>query len=132
MPRMHSPPHPGKALRDALGDMDVTTAARKLQVSRTTLSRVLNGAACISVDMSIRLSAALRTHGSLWYELQMSYDMAHAARRSAQNSSDSKFPPEQSQSLLGVVQCTTMSFAANGSHYGRRDGRVSRRHSQTV
>ncbi|HWE87472.1 MAG TPA: HigA family addiction module antitoxin [Terracidiphilus sp.] len=81
MQRMHNPPHPGKVLRDALGDMDVTTAAKRLHVSRTTLSRILNGAAGISADMSIRLSAALGTHDSLWYELQMSYDMAQAARR---------------------------------------------------
>jgi len=81
MQRMHNPPHPGKILRDALGDIDVTTAARKLHVSRTTLSRILNGASGISADMSLRLSAALGTHDSLWYELQMSYDMAQAARR---------------------------------------------------
>ncbi len=81
MPRMHNPPHPGKVLRDALGDMDVTTAARKLHVSRTTLSRILNCAAGISADMSLRLSAALGTHDSLWYELQMSYDLAQAARK---------------------------------------------------
>lgn len=81
MPRMHNPPHPGKILRDALGDMDVTTAAKKLHVSRTTLSRILNGASGISADMSLRLSAALGTHDSLWYELQMSYDMWQAAQR---------------------------------------------------
>jgi antitoxin HigA-1 len=79
--RIHNSPHPGRILRDALGDMDVTSAAKKLHVSRTTLSRILNGAAGISADMSIRLSAALGTHESLWYELQMSYDMAQASRK---------------------------------------------------
>ncbi len=81
MQRMRNPPHPGKILRDALGDMDVTTAAKKLHVSRTTLSRILNGAAGISADMSLRLSIALGTHDSLWYQLQMDYDMWQAARR---------------------------------------------------
>ena len=81
MQRMHNPPHAGKILRDALGNIDVTTAAKKLHVSRTTLSRILNGAAGISADMSLRLSAALGTHDSLWYELQMSYDMSQASRR---------------------------------------------------
>lgn len=79
--QMHNPPHPGKVLRDALGEMDVTTAAKKLHVSRTTLSRILNGAAGISADMSLRLSAALGTHDSLWYELQMSYDMGQASKK---------------------------------------------------
>ena len=81
MQRMHNPPHPGKILRDALGDMDVTSTAKKLHVSRTTLSRILNSTAGISADMSLRLSAALGTHESLWYQLQMDYDMWQAARR---------------------------------------------------
>ncbi|MGB8259965.1 MAG: HigA family addiction module antitoxin [Terracidiphilus sp.] len=81
MPRMHNPPHPGKILRDALGEMDVTTAARKLHVSRTTLSRILNGSAGISAEMSLRLAAALGNHDSLWYELQMSYDLWQASLR---------------------------------------------------
>ena len=79
---MHNPPHPGKILRDALGDMDVTTAAQKLHVSRTTLSRILNGAAGISAEMSLRLSAALGTHDSLWYEFAgSSYDIWQASRK---------------------------------------------------
>jgi addiction module HigA family antidote len=45
--------------------MDVTAAAKNLHVARTTLSRILNGAAGISADMSLRLSAALGTHDSL-------------------------------------------------------------------
>jgi addiction module HigA family antidote len=85
MQRMFNPPHPGKILRDALGDMDVTTAARKLHVSRTTLPRILNGAAGISAEMFLRLSAALGTHDSLWYELQMSYDIWKASRRRRPN-----------------------------------------------
>jgi antitoxin HigA-1 len=78
---MFNPPHPGKALRDALGEVDVTTVAKKLHVSRTTLSRILNGASGISADMSLRLSAALGTHDSMWYEMQMSYDIWHASRK---------------------------------------------------
>lgn len=81
MQRMYNPPHPGKVLRDALGEMDVTSAAKRLHVSRTTLSRILNGAAGISADMSLRLSAALGTHGSMWYEMQMSYDMWQASKK---------------------------------------------------
>ena len=81
MPRMFNPPHPGEVLRDALGDVDVTTAAKKLHVSRVTLSRILNGASGISADMSLRLAAALGTHDSMWYEMQMDYDMWQASQR---------------------------------------------------
>jgi addiction module HigA family antidote len=76
-----NPPHPGKVLREALGTMDVTQVARRLHVSRVTLSRILNGRSGISADMSLRLSAALGTHASLWYEMQMDYDMWKAKQK---------------------------------------------------
>jgi addiction module HigA family antidote len=78
MTEMFNPPHPGKVLREYLGEMDVTTAARRLHVSRTTLSRILNGAAGISADMSLRLSDALGTHAGFWYETQPGSDLCQA------------------------------------------------------
>ena len=81
MTRMFNPPHPGKVLREFLSEMDVTSAATKLHISRTTLSRILNCNAGISADMSLRLSDALGTHDSLWYEMQMGYDMWQASHK---------------------------------------------------
>jgi addiction module HigA family antidote len=78
---MFNPPHPGKILRSALGDIDVTTAAKGLHVARVTLSRILNGSSGISAEMSLRLAAALGTHDSFWYEMQMDYDMWQAAQK---------------------------------------------------
>ena len=78
---MHNPPHPGKVLREYMGDMDVTGMARHLHISRVTLSRILNGAAGISADMSLRLSDALGTHPSFWYDMQTSFDMWQAKRK---------------------------------------------------
>jgi antitoxin HigA-1 len=78
---MHNPPHPGKVLREYLGEMDVSEAAARLRVSRTTLSRVLNGRAGISADMSLRLSDALGTNPAFWSGLQMDYDLWHASRK---------------------------------------------------
>ncbi|MGA8531722.1 MAG: HigA family addiction module antitoxin [Acidobacteriaceae bacterium] len=78
---MHNPPHPGKVLREYLGAMEVAEAAKRLQVSRTTLSRVLNSRAGISADMSLRLADALGTHPAFWSGLQMDYDLWHAARK---------------------------------------------------
>ena len=55
MTRMHSPPHPGLTLRDdvlpALG-LTVTEAAAQLGITRAALSRVLNGRAAISPEMT--------------------------------------------------------------------------------
>lgn len=81
MPMMHNPPHPGRVLREYLGSMEVSDAASRLNVSRTTLSRVLNGRGGISADMSLRLSDALGTHPAFWSGLQMDYDLWHASRR---------------------------------------------------
>ncbi|HEX4320361.1 MAG TPA: HigA family addiction module antitoxin [Acidobacteriaceae bacterium] len=58
---MHNPPHPGKVLQEYLGELDVSEAAMRLGVSRTTLSRVLNGRAGISADMPLRLSVVWET-----------------------------------------------------------------------
>ncbi|MFP5238123.1 MAG: HigA family addiction module antitoxin [Acidobacteriota bacterium] len=81
MSQMHNPPHPGRVLREYLKDINITAAARHLQVSRVTLSRILNGAAGISADMSLRLSDALGTHPAFWYDMQASYDMWQARKR---------------------------------------------------
>ena len=78
---MHNPPHPGKVLREFLGDIDVTAAAKHLKVSRATLSRILNGKAGISADLWLRFSAAFGTHAEIWYELQTDYDMGQASRK---------------------------------------------------
>jgi len=78
---MHNPPHPGKVLREYLGEIEVSEAAERLKVSRTTLSRVLNGRAGISADMSLRLSDALGTHAAFWSGMQMEYELWRASRK---------------------------------------------------
>ena len=64
---MRNPPHPGRSVREnclaPLG-LNVTEAARVLDVARHTLSRVLNGHAAISPDMAIRRELAID-----WYDI---------------------------------------------------------------
>ena len=78
---MHNPPHPGKVLREYLGQVEIGEAAKHLGVARTTLSRIVNGRAGISAEMSLRLSQALGTHAAFWSGLQMDYDLWHASRK---------------------------------------------------
>jgi addiction module HigA family antidote len=78
---MHNPPHPGKVLREYLGDIEIVEAAKRLGVTRTTLSRIVNGRAGISAEMSLRLSDALGTHAAFWSGLQMDYDLWNASRK---------------------------------------------------
>jgi addiction module HigA family antidote len=78
---MHNPPHPGKVLREYLGTIEVSEAAKRLRVSRTTLSRIVNGKSGISAEMSLKLSDALGTHEAFWLGLQVDYDLYQAARK---------------------------------------------------
>ena len=80
--RMHNPPHPGEVLRDYLGTISVTEAARHLRVTRASLSRILNGSAGISAEMALRLSEAMGTSPELWSGMQSQYELWHASRRS--------------------------------------------------
>ena len=88
MTRMHNPPHPGLTLRDdvlpALA-LNVTEAAKQLDVSRVALSRVLNGRAAISPEMALRIEAWLGVDrggdARLWLAEQSAYDVWQAAQR---------------------------------------------------
>ena len=78
---MHNPPHPGEQLREQLGTMTVSEAAAHLGVARVTLSRLLNGKAGVSAEMSLRLSEAFSTSPDLWLKMQLQYDMWQARRK---------------------------------------------------
>lgn len=79
--RMFNPPHPGKVLRDYLGRLSVTEAAKHLGVTRVALSRILNGSAGISAHMAWRLSEALGTSPELWAGMQTQYNLWRSSRK---------------------------------------------------
>lgn len=80
--RIHNPPHPGEVLHDTvLGEISVTEFAKKLGVSRATLSRVVNSRAAVSADMALRLAAALGGSAESWLRMQAAHDLWHAAKR---------------------------------------------------
>ena len=80
---MKNPPHPGPSIRgnclDPLG-LSVTEAAKVLGVARRTLSRVLNGHAAISPELTIRLEKAGWSGADFWLLRQTSYDLAQARK----------------------------------------------------
>ena len=83
---MKNHPHPGELLREdvlqPLG-IDVTEAAKRLGVARTTLSRVLNGRSGISAELALRLEAASVSTARFWMTLQANYESSEAAKRPA-------------------------------------------------
>src|SRR5260363_172142 len=58
--------------------LTVTDAASRLRITRTALSRILNGSAGISVDMALRLEAALGASAQMWLGMQTDYDLWQA------------------------------------------------------
>ena len=88
MTQMHNPPHPGELLReDVLPNLaiTVTEAAEQLGVTRVSLSRVLNGKAAISPEMSLRIEDWLGIENGgraeTWLQMQANYDLWQARQK---------------------------------------------------
>ena len=79
---MKDPCHPGEIVRECLDGLklNVTDAAAALGVTRTTLSRVLNGKSAVSPEMAVRLSKAFGSTAGFWMRLQMNYDLAQVEK----------------------------------------------------
>lgn len=81
---MHNPPHPGIFLNETVIkplEIGVTETAQRLGMSRTALSRVLNGKAGISPDLAVRLESAGQGSARFWVNLQANYDLWLATNR---------------------------------------------------
>jgi antitoxin HigA-1 len=80
---MHDPAHPGGVIRELclepLG-LTVTDAARALDVTRKTLSELLNGRAGVSPAMALRLAKAFSTSAEYWLAMQQDYDLSRARK----------------------------------------------------
>ena len=80
---MFNPPHPGEILKEVLEDMSMTVSdfAAHIGVSRVTLSRIINGRAGFTPEMSIKISEAFgQGQGDIWFRMQNTYDVWHASR----------------------------------------------------
>jgi len=76
MSRMHNPAHPGEVLREFIPEgMTVTELARRLYVTRVSLSRILNGKSGISAEMAIRIGLLTKTTPESWLENQGAWDL---------------------------------------------------------
>lgn len=81
---MKNHPHPGEILReDVLAplNIDVTDAALRLGMARSTLSRIVNGHSGISADLAIRLERAGVGTARSWMVLQANYELSKAMER---------------------------------------------------
>ncbi|AUI65737.1 MULTISPECIES: HigA family addiction module antitoxin [Glaesserella] len=84
--KMYNPAHPGLILREYIEGYNVTDVAKRLGVTRVTLSRILNGKASISPEMALRLSALLNTTTpQFWLNMQSQYDLWQLEQRPSFN-----------------------------------------------
>ena len=84
---MYDPPHPGEMIRDILEDEEVgwtvTECAQRLNVTRNTLSRVLNGRLGISPRLALSLENLGWSNADHWMRLQAAYALAQERRKQA-------------------------------------------------
>ena len=81
---MHNPPHPGEFISEVyLEPFGVSgrELAQQLDVSASTLSRVLNGSSRVSPEMALRLSKALGRTPESWHSMQGAHDLWQARKQ---------------------------------------------------
>lgn len=84
---MKNPPHPGDFVRTEViepAGLSVTAAASALQVSRPTLSSLLNGKSDLSGNMALRIEKAFGVKMDTLMCMQASYDIAQTRKREKQ------------------------------------------------
>ena len=77
MSRSRKPTHPGEVLREdvikTLG-LTVTEAAKRLGVTRKTLSELINCKSSMSPEMAVRIGKATKTSPDSWLYMQSQLD----------------------------------------------------------
>ena len=96
---MHNPAHPGEILKELVItplELTITDASEHLNVSRKTLSKVLNGRGAITPEMALRLELVFnKPSADHWLRLQNAYDLW----QSRQNKSALHVHPYRSNSV---------------------------------
>lgn len=75
---MHNPPHPGEFITGVYLEphgISGRELAVKLDVSPSTLSRILNGNSRVTPEMALRLSKAIGRSPESWLAMQDAHDL---------------------------------------------------------
>ncbi len=76
--RMYNPPHPGEILYELWLqplNLTITQTAQKLNVTRKTVSALVNGKTGVSPEMALRLELAFGKSAESWLAAQAAYDL---------------------------------------------------------
>ena len=79
---MYDPAHPGELICESMDaeGWTLTECGKRLGVSRSALSRVLNGHAAVSPQLALALERLGWCTAAYWLRLQSAYDLAHVRR----------------------------------------------------
>ncbi len=72
------PSHPGEILKELFLDdlgISITTFSNAIDVSRKTVSAIINQHKRVTPEMALRFSTALKTSVDLWLNLQNNFDV---------------------------------------------------------
>lgn len=82
--QMFDPPHPGEFIVETYlkpFDLSARVLAAKLEVSPSTLTRVLNRSSRVTPEMALRLSRVLGRSAESWLSMQDAFDLGEARAR---------------------------------------------------
>jgi len=75
--------HPGEVLKELYLDpldMGAIAFARRLDVPRTRIERLVKGVTSVTPDTALRLARAFNTTPAYWMIMQTNYDMSVASK----------------------------------------------------
>jgi addiction module HigA family antidote len=81
MSLLDHPPYPGDVLRErylALLGLTPIALAKRVNVPRTCIERVVRGETAVSADTAMRLGRVFGTTAEYWMNLQRAWDLARA------------------------------------------------------
>lgn len=84
MSLLEEPMHPGEVLKELYLDpldMGAIALARRLDVPRTRIERLVKGVTNMTPDTALRLARAFNTTPAYWMNMQTDYDMATATKK---------------------------------------------------
>ena len=83
MSLLKEPMHPGEVLKEFYLnplDMGAIAFARRLDVPRTRIERLVKGVTSVTPDTALRLARAFNTTPAYWMNMQTNYDMSVASK----------------------------------------------------
>jgi addiction module HigA family antidote len=84
MSLFEEPMHPGEVLKELYLDpldMGSIALARRLDVPRTRIERLVKGVTSMTPDTALRLARAFNTTPAYWMNMQINHDMAVACKQ---------------------------------------------------